>query len=238
VRIAALYDVHSVLPALEAVLEEVEREGVDLVVLGGDCIHGPQPVETLERLRALGDRAVWIRGNTDRLVVVEAGLDTEHGWVAEAIGPEAVAFLRDLPLTHELELGGLRRVLFCHATPRDDEEIVTPLTPDERLAEIVAGVEADVVVCGHTHMQEDRRVGSLRWVNAGSVGLPYEGEIKAFWTLLGPDVEPRKTAFDAEAAIRAFEAAGREDALPYAENFRAAPTRREASEHFESLVRP
>ena len=236
-RIAALYDVHSVLPALEAVLEEVEREGVDLVVLGGDCIHGPQPVETLERLRALGDRAVWIRGNTDRLVVVEAGLDTEHGWVAEAIGPEAVAFLRDLPLTHELELGGLGRVLFCHATPRDDEEIVTPLTPDERLAEIVAGVEADVVVCGHTHMQEDRRVGSLRWVNAGSVGLPYEGEIKAFWTLLGPDVEPRKTAFDAEAAIRAFEAADREDALPYAENFRAAPTRREASEYFESLVR-
>jgi putative phosphoesterase len=235
-RVAALYDVHAVLPALEAVLADVEREGVDLVVLGGDCIHGPQPVDTLERLRALGDRAVWIRGNTDRLLADEAGTDTEHGYVAGLLGAEAVGFLRGLPLTSEAELDGLGRVLFCHATPRSDEEIVTPLTPDERLAEIVSGVEADVVVAGHTHMQQDRRVGGVRWVNAGSVGLPYEGEVKAFWTLLGPDVQPRKTSFDAEAAIRAFEAVGREDALRFVENFRVAPTRREASEYFESLV--
>jgi putative phosphoesterase len=221
-----------VLPALEAVLEEVDREAVDLIVLGGDCIHGPQPVETLERLRGLGDRAVWIRGNADRLV----GEDSADGWVAEAIGREGVAFLRDLPPTHELELDGLGRVLFCHGTPRSDEEIVTPLTPDERLAEILAGVDADVVVAGHTHMQQDRRVGSIRWINAGSVGLPYEGEIKAFWTLLGPDVESRSTAFDAEAAIRAFEAVRRGDTASYIENFRVAPTREEASAHFESLV--
>lgn len=235
-RVAALYDAHSVLPALEAVLAEVEREDVDLIVLGGDCIHGPQPVETLERLRALGDRAVWIRGNTDRLVADEAGTDSEHGFVAEAIGADAVALLGDLPLSRELEIAGLGRVLFCHGTPRSDEEIVTPLTRDERLAEILEGVDADVVVAGHTHMQQDRRVGGIRWVNAGSVGLPYEGEVKAFWTLLGPGVEPRRTAFDVAAAIRAFEAAGREDLLPYAENFHVPPTREEASQHFESLV--
>lgn len=235
-RVAALYDVHSVLPALEAVLAEVEREGVDAIVLGGDCIHGPQPVETLARLRGLGDRAVWIRGNTDRLIAEEAGSDTAHGAVAEQIGPEAVAFLRDLPLAHELELDGLGRALFCHATPRDDEEIVTPLTTDERLAAILADVDADVVVAGHTHMQQDRRVAGVRWVNAGSVGLPYEGEIKAFWTLLGSDVERRRTAFDVGAAVRAFEAVGREDVARFVENFRVAPSRDEAAAYFESLV--
>jgi predicted phosphodiesterase len=205
-------------------------------VLGGDCIHGPQPAETLARLQALGDRAIWIRGNTDRLIAEEAGTDTAHGFVADAVGPEGVAFLRELPLAHELEVDGLGRVLFCHGTPRDDEEIVTPLTPDERLASIVAYVDADVVVAGHTHIQQDRRVGPVRWVNAGSVGLPYEGEVKAFWTLLGPDVVPRKTAFDVEAAIRAFEASGREESLRFVENFHVAPSRDEAAEYFESLV--
>jgi putative phosphoesterase len=238
VRVAALFDVHAVLPALEPVLAEVEHEDVDLIVLGGDCIHGPQPAETLARLRALGDRAVWIRGNADRLAGADAdtGADTMVAYVARLIGPAGIAFLRDLAPAFETEIDGLGRVLFCHATPRDDEEVVTPLTPDERLAAILSKVEADVVVAGHTHMQQDRRVGSVRWVNAGSVGLPYEGEVKAFWTLLGPDVEPRSTAFDVDAAIRAFAATGLEDALPYAENFRVAPTRQAASEQFESLV--
>jgi putative phosphoesterase len=223
-------------PALEAVLAEVEREEVDAVVLGGDCILGPQPQETLSRLRSFGQRALWIRGNTDRLISQEAGSDSLDGLVAAAIGDEGVAFLDALPLTQRLEIDGLGDVLFCHATPRNDEEIVTPLTPDDRLAAILEGVEADVVVAGHTHMQQDRTVGGIRWVNAGSVGLPYEGEIKAFWTLLGPDVAFRKTPFDASAAIAAFEAVGRDDAAAFADNFRTAPSRQEAAEYFESLV--
>jgi putative phosphoesterase len=236
VRVAALYDVHGNLPALEAVLAEVEREQVDAIVLGGDCIHGPQPLETLQRLQALGERAVWIRGNTDRLIAEEAGGDTLHAWAADRLGPERVAYLEALPPMHELDVDGLGTVLFCHATPRSDEEIVTPLTPDERLAAILEGVAADVVVAGHTHMQEDRTVRGIRWVNAGSVGLPYEDDIKAFWALLGPDVELRRTAFDVDAAIRAFEAVEREDAREFVENFRTAPSRREAAEYFESLV--
>jgi putative phosphoesterase len=236
VRVAALYDVHGNLPALEAVLAEVEREGVDAIVLGGDCIHGPQPLETLHRLRALGDQAIWIRGNTDRLIAEEAGTDTLHAWAADRLGSDGVAFLEALPLTHELDVDGPGRVLFCHATPRDDEVIVTPLTPDERLAAILEGVEADVVVTGHTHMQQDRTVNGTRWVNAGSVGLPYEDDIKAFWALLGPDVELRRTPFDVDATIRAFEAVDREDAARFVENFRVAPSRQEAAEYFESLV--
>jgi putative phosphoesterase len=236
VKVAALYDVHGNLPALEAVLAEVEREDVDLVVLGGDCIHGPQPVETLQRLHALGERALWIRGNTDRLIAGGDDSDGLHAWVAKQLGRENVAFLESLPLTSRLEIAGLGDTLFCHATPHDDETIVTPLTPDERLAGILDGVDADTVVAGHTHMQQDRTVDGIRWINAGSVGLPYEDDIKAFWALLGPDVELRRTRFDVEATIRAFERVQREDASRFVENFRTAPSRQEAAEYFESLV--
>jgi putative phosphoesterase len=236
-RVAALYDVHANLPAFDAVLAEVEAEGVDAIVLGGDCVHGPLPRETLDRLRGLGDRAHWVRGNTDRLIAgAAAGEDDMHAWVADALGAEAVAFLEGLPSTQRLEVDGLGDVLFCHATPRDDEELVTPLTSNARLETILEGVEADVVVAGHTHMQQDRLVGRIRWVNAGSVGLPYEDDIKAFWALLGPDVELRRTPFDAEASARAFEAVGRDDSTRCAEYFRTAPSRQEAAEYFESLV--
>jgi putative phosphoesterase len=235
-RVAALYDVHGNLPALDAVLAEVEQEGVDAIVLGGDCIHGPQPVQTLRRLQALGGRAIWISGNTDRLIAGDDAGDSLHRWVATALGDESVAFLEELPLTRRLEVDGLGDTLFCHATPRSDEELVTPLTPDERLAEILEGVEADAVVVGHTHMQQDRVVAGIRWINAGSVGLPYEDDIKAFWALLGPKVELRRTPFDVEAAIGAFEAVDHEDARKFVENFRLAPSRRDAAAHFESLV--
>jgi putative phosphoesterase len=235
-RVAALYDIHGNLPALEAVLAEVEREQVDAIVLGGDCIHGPQPAETLRTLQALGERAVWVRGNTDRLIAGDDDSDSLHEWVTGELGREGVAYLEALPLTQRLEVDGLGDTLFCHATPRNDEEIVTPLTPDERLATILDGVDADVVVTGHTHMQQDRVVGAIRWVNAGSVGLPYEDDIKAFWALLGPDVDLRRTSFDIEATIRAFEAVDRADAQKFVENFRKAPSRREVAEYFESLV--
>jgi len=235
-RVAALYDVHGNLPALEAVLIEVERENVDAIVLGGDCVLGPQPKKTLERLRRLGERALWLRGNTDRLIAGDGASEKRHRWVATGIGEEGIAFLGSLPLTLRVEVDGLGETLFCHATPRDDEEIVTPFTSDERLASILEGVEADAVVAGHTHVQEDRLVGGIRWINAGSVGLPYEDEIKAFWALLGPDVELRRTLFDAGAAARAFETDGPEDTARFAEHFRVAPSRREWAEYLESLA--
>jgi predicted phosphodiesterase len=199
-RVAALYDVHGNLPALEAVLAELDREPVDAIVCGGDVAAGPMPSEVLELLR---DRDAWfVRGNADREL---------RDWAAERLTAEQLDFLRALPLTVSLDVDGLGPVLFCHATPRSDEEIVTRLTPDEEVAATLEGVSELVVVCGHVHVQYDRRVGGHRVVNAGSVGLPYEGRAGAFWALLGPDVEPRETSYDLEDAVQRLRDTGYPD---------------------------
>jgi len=211
-RIAALYDVHGNLPALEAVLAEAAE--ADLIVVGGDVVGGAFDPQAVERLCAEGDRVRWLRGNAER--------ELREGEPRPELSDEQVDFLYGLPERVELELPGLGHVLFCHATPQNDVDMVTPLTPDERLRRILEGVGADVVVAGHTHVQEDRRVGGVRWVNAGSVGMAYEDEPGAYWALLGPDVELRRTQYD-ESALGSYE-------YPHA-------SRQEAAEHFESLVR-
>ena len=209
-RVAALYDVHGNLPALDAALAEVERDGVDLIVSGGDLVSGPMPVEVFDRLSARSD-VRYLRGNADRLVVeARPGEQAElHAWCAERLGAERLAEVASWPLTVELEVDGLGRVVFCHAIPRADEPIFTRLTPDADVEELMQGVEADVVVCGHTHVQVDRRLPSgLRIVNAGSVGMPYEGRRGAFWAVLGPTVEHRRTAYDVEAALATMQETG------------------------------
>jgi putative phosphoesterase len=189
VRVAALYDIHGNLPALEAVLAEVDA---DVIVVGGDTVLGPSPSETLERLRSLPGDVRFLRGNADREVVEEKqGLAPPEltEFVRARLSAEQLDFLRALPLT--VSIG---RVLFCHATPRNDEEILTKISPEERWREALGGVDADVVVCGHTHVQFDRRIGDIRLVNAGSVGMPYEHEPGAYWAVLdGADVELRHT---------------------------------------------
>jgi putative phosphoesterase len=226
VRVAALYDVHGNLPALEAVLAEIEPDVV--VVVGGDVVGGPFGAETLERLRALGDRVHWIRGNAER-ELVEQPAPREGGpppgeleRMRAQLTDKQVEFVYGLPERLELEVDGLGRVLFCHAVPQNDLDIVTPLTANERIARIVAEVGVDAIVAGHTHMQDDRRVGSVRWVNAGSVGMPYEDEPGAYWALLGPDVELRRSDYDA-GALGGYQ-------YPQA-------SRQEAAEYFETLVR-
>jgi putative phosphoesterase len=195
-RVAALYDVHGNLAALEAVLAEVDA---DLILVGGDVAAGPWPAETLERLRGLGDRVRFIRGNADRELT-----DPRPGkappevleYVRERLSQEQLAFLAGLPKTASLQVDGLGSVLFCHATPRSDEEILTRISPDERWLEALDGVDADIVVCGHTHTQFNRPVGDVRLVNAGSVGMPYEHEPGAYWAHLGPDIEFRHTEYE------------------------------------------
>jgi putative phosphoesterase len=211
VRVAALYDVHGNLPALSAVLEDAARLGASRIVVGGDVAAGPSPDECVGALRALGDRVVWIRGNADR----ELAAGTASSPMIDATPPlsdELRAFLGGLPETATVEIEGLGSVLFCHATPRDDETILTDETPAEHFEAAFADADADVVVCGHTHMQYDRAARATRVVNAGSVGLPYEEEPGAYWALLGPTVEFRRTPYEGASL-----AASRDEATQFFE---------------------
>jgi predicted phosphodiesterase len=212
-RVAALYDVHGNLPALQAVLEALERDQPDAIVFGGDIIAGPMPRETLERVLGLGERAHLIRGNADRIVLEfrrgmrEGGVGFADAWVGEQLSDEQAELLDSLPMTVTLGIDGLGPTLFCHATPRSDEEIFTERDPDEVVAGMLEGVAEPTVVCGHTHIQVERRVGSWRVVNAGAVGIAYGG-IGAQWALLGPDVELRQTDYDREGAARLIRETG------------------------------
>jgi predicted phosphodiesterase len=217
-RVAALYDVHGTRIALEAVLAELEREQPDAIVFGGDLFLGPQPAETAELVRSV--EASFVRGNCDR---------EPDDWTRSKLDDETIAWSQAWPLTVELD-----GVLYCHASPKDDmRPILTDASPAERFDEALEGIDARLVVAGHTHMQFRRD----RWVNAGAVGWPYEDDVAAFWALVSDEVELRRTPYDAERVASEILASGWPDAESFvAENIREAPSRAEATAHFESLA--
>jgi predicted phosphodiesterase len=239
VRVAALYDVHGNLPALEAVLSDARCAAADVIVCGGDLVVGPYPAECLDLLEAQRERVRFLTGNCDR-EALEAPEDGELGhaarWSNERLGPERVSSVSRWPPTVELDVPELGRVLLCHATPASDTPILTRITPEDVVARELDGVAAEVVVCGHTHVQYDRRVGSVRLVNAGSVGMPYEGSPDARWAILEDgNVELVATAYDAEAALERLGRAG----FPLFERWLVEPLRgeigaEEATASFES----
>jgi predicted phosphodiesterase len=219
-RVAVLCDIHGNLAALRAVLAETQREGVSMFVIGGDAASGPMPVETIEQLMALSGEIHLVRGNADREIVeafdegrtqidaLEDPAERAAAFCAGRISRAQRDFLADFHPTIALDVDGLGRTLFCHGSPRSDTEIITRVTADERLREILRTVEQRVLVGGHTHQQFDRRVDRWRFVNAGSVGMPYEGSRAAYWALLGPDVELRRTEYDVQAALEELRAGG------------------------------
>jgi putative phosphoesterase len=202
--VVVLADVHGVLPALEAVLAEDDVRAADVVVLAGDIASGPMPVETLEVLRELGERVVWVRGNADRELVAMArqtfegeAPDGVSPWAAEQLRVDQVELLASLPTS--VTIGD---ALYCHATPRDDEEMVLVDSPISRWAQVFSDVPDEVrtVVCGHTHMPFARQVDRRLVVNAGSVGMPY-GAPGPSWALVTPDgVQLRRSALDSTKA--------------------------------------
>ncbi len=215
-KVAALYDVHAMPWALTAVLAEVDA---DAIVLGGDYLYGPYPRETVAIIRSFD--AHVLRGNCE---------DLAEEWERSQLAPEDLAWLQTLPLATTLD-----GVLYCHAAPTSNLPITTAITPEEAVRRTFAGVRGTVVI-GHTHHQFDRSFGELRVVNAGSVGMPYEGEVAAFWTIV-EDGEPsfRRTPIDVERAV----AETRASAWPHAQEFAAenllvAQSRDEAIAHLES----
>jgi predicted phosphodiesterase len=209
--VLALYDIHGNLDALDAVLADPRSAGADVVVVGGDTVPGPYARASLDRLRSLGVPLRWVRGNGEREVAatargVDGGLEgmvaLTSARTAEELGDNALG-LGDLPLSVHVE-----DVLFCHASPRRDDEMLTRISPADRWEAALSGTEARLVVAGHTHQPDDRIVGGTRFVNAGSVGMPYDGTGEASWLWIA-DGEPelRQTAYDSLAAGRRMLAA-------------------------------
>lgn len=243
-RVAAVYDLHGNLPALEAVLADIERAGADRIVVGGDVVPGPMPGESLEALLAAPVPVDFLRGNGEREVLavreglvpsaaLPEGVQDALRWVARTLAPEHARLMAEWAPSVELDVRGIGTVLFCHATPVSDTEIFTRSTPAEALLPVFEAVEADLVVCGHTHMQFDRSVGGVRVVNAGSVGMPF-GEPGAYWLLLASGVELRRTAYDLEAAAERIRATPYPQAAEFAEgNVLRPPSAAEMEALFE-----
>jgi len=218
-RVAALYDIHGNLPALEAVLQDIRQANVGQIVVGGDVVPGPMPRETLTRLLDLDLPTHFIYGNGELAILAilaqiagaRTGSVTYWGttsgarppenivetyrWTAAQLQSEFEPVLARWPKTLQLEIDGLGQVLFCHSTPRSETEVFTRLTAEGRLLPLFEPLQVSMLVCGHTHMQFDRMIGGTRVVNAGSVGMPF-GEPGAYWLLLGPDVRLRRTLYD------------------------------------------
>ena len=230
-KVAAIYDVHGNLPALEAVLAEVEREQPDVVVFGGDMAAGWYPVEVLARLRQVSN-ARFVAGNCERVMlqIYDGELEGQFELTdaaARKISRADRDFMAAFEPTVEIEIEGLGPVLFCHATPHSDEDLVTPLTPIAEAEQLLAGAPA-VVVHGHIHVQGDTRMGRHRLVNAGSVGIPY-GSTAACWALLGPDVGLRQTHYDLDRAVPQLASAPNWDgSQEWAERLRRPPTAADA----------
>ena len=226
--VAVLSDIHGVLPALDAVLAEPDVAAADRIVLTGDIAAGPQPAAVLDRLIGLGERVTWVRGNADReLVELARGGQTNipdpiAPWAARQLSDAHIERLAGLPHPVTLEIDGFGAVVFCHGTPRDDEEVVLVDTRLQRWAEVLAGLPEHVrtVVCGHTHMPFLRLAQQRQIINPGSVGMPY-GRPGAHWALLDDGaVSLRHTNFDPDRArIEIGEQSSYPDAVEWADYF-------------------
>jgi predicted phosphodiesterase len=233
-RVAVLSDVHGNAPALEAVLGEVEQAEADLIVFGGDLTWGPLPHETFELVRSLGAR--FVCGNADRAVLENVSETEREQWMQAHHTDELRELLASFEEQVVVEVDGLGPVRFCHGSPRTDEECVTPETPEERVLEFSEGVAERVIVTAHVHIQFDREVAGIRSVNAGSVGLPYEGRPGAYWALLGPDVELRRTEYDLDETIERYRRSGQPGVEQIVEMMVEPPEPREVIDHAEKVV--
>jgi putative phosphoesterase len=204
ISVAVLNDIHGNLPALKATLADVDRASVELIVCGGDVLWGPYQSECLALLR---EREVeFLAGNTEREVL--EGTGAQNAWCRRKLDRTEREFVASWPFSLELGIDGLGLVFFCHASPRSDTGVITWLTPAPAVGRAIERVAADVIVIGHTHQQFDRTVDGKRVINAGSVGLPYEGRGGAYWALLGPDAELRRSDYDVESAAARLRASG------------------------------
>jgi predicted phosphodiesterase len=233
-RVAVVSDVHGNAVALAAVLAELEREQPDLIVFGGDLTWGPLPVETFALASGLNAR--FVRGNAERAVLENKSSTEREQWMQANHTPEMREFLAGFEQHVAVAVDGLGPVRVCHGSPRTDEECVTPETPEARVREFSEGIDERVIVTAHVHIQFDREVAGIRSVNAGSVGLPYEGRPGAYWALLGPEVDLRRTEYDLDEAVVRYRATDIPGVEEIVELMVSPPEPREVIDHAEQVV--
>ncbi len=240
-RVAALADVHGNAPALAAVLAEVQQEAPDLVVFCGDLTWGSLPGETIALVRSLEMPVRFVRGNAERaLLELRAGEVAEptarERWMLARHSEDELAWIEAFEPTVSVDVDALGPTCFCHGSPRSDEECVTERTPVERVREFMADRDERVVVTAHVHLQYERRADENRMVGPGSVGLPYGAGGAAFWALLGPHVELRRTDYDVEDAVARMRATDDPSVEQIAEMMLTPPSRDEVIEFAETNV--
>ncbi len=226
-KIAALYDIHGNLPALEAVLAEALQSDIDQLLIGGDVVLGPMSKECLDLLMNLPLPIQYIKGNCEEAVLSEMKgqaptqlpdhVVEDLRWTAQQLSSSHREFMTSWPNTLTLEMEKLGKVLFCHGTPRDLNENFTRNSSKEKLKHIFSAVEADMVICGHTHMQFDFMLDKIRIINAGSVGMPF-GSPGAYWLLLDSEVSLCCTSYDLQAAVQKVEHTSYPHARSFAEH--------------------
>jgi putative phosphoesterase len=219
VKIACIGDVHGNLPALDAVLTHARLQGAAAIWNVGDFVgYGPFPEEVVQRLRAID--AISIRGNYDRKTLHvpkkrEKWAKTKSPdkllafqWAYDHLSAESHAYLASLPEKMELECQGWK-VLLVHGSPEDPDEHLTLETPQTRLDDLAQTVEADIILCGHSHQAFFRESGSVWWINTGTVGRPDSGDPRAEYALL--ELEPHhrevvhyRVSYDLDRIVQAI----------------------------------
>lgn len=223
-RVAVISDVHANKHALEAVLEDIKKQSPDLTVCLGDLVgYGAFPDEVVQKIRDSGMPVVM--GNYDDAIAnrrLVCGCDFKNekeyelglkslAWTVEHTSEESKEFLRGLPAGITREVGRMR-VLFVHGSPRRLNKYLYEDVPAGEIMSMLQEQNANVLVCGHTHLPYHRELGGLHVVNAGSVGKPKHGDPSAMYALLDLDTSVRvrfiKVPYDHEAAAAAVEKAG------------------------------
>ncbi|MGD8244080.1 MAG: YfcE family phosphodiesterase [Anaerolineae bacterium] len=230
-KIALIGDVHANLPALEAVLDHARQQGVEVVWNAGDFVgYGAFPNQVIERLRQ--EQAVSIAGNYDRKVLrfkrkrkkwrkkKQLQKFLAFQWTHHTLTKTNRRTLRSLPRERELRVEG-HRVLLTHGSPASESEHLTPDTPERRLRELAAMVQADLVVFGHSHQAFVRQVDGLCFINTGSVGRPDDGDPRACYAVLqighaavrDLQVHHYRVEYDVHRAVTAIREHGLPEAL-------------------------
>jgi predicted phosphodiesterase len=234
-RLAAIGDVHGNAVAFAAVLEEIRRDPPDLVVVNGDVSWGPEPEATLALADGI-ERAVFVRGNAESALLNGTADSETATWMLEHHSAERLAQIESFAGAVNTDVEGIGRVFVCHGSPRGDQELVTPGTPDGRMSALLGAMKLDVLVTAHVHLQFERQVLGITSMNAGSVGLQYGGSPAAYWAEIGPGIRLRRTPYDVDEAERRVRSSGLPSAERIVQTLRQPPSTEEAVKHAEALV--